>query len=467
MRRVFWIVVPTLALMGCAVGPDYIAPDLPTERAMLTSGATDAVDAAFWRNEGYDDLATLVEQALANNKDVDAALARVREAQAGLVAARGTRLPAIAADARYTAFEQSIRSPQSAGPLIAAGVIPRDGEFYTTSLQASWEIDLFGLRRRQIEASQARLLAQTEQARAVALQVTAQTVIAYADWQSFSMRAAVADRNVALQQETLDIISGKVRLGLSRRLDQVRAESALAQLQAQVPQLQAAAVAARQRLAVLLGTTADTLKLTSSESLLRAPSNIAIGTQSELLRRRPDVAIAERLLAAATADQGAAVAAMFPQLTLTASGGFEAPGISELSSGEARTTGIVPFVRWPLFQGRRLRAARDAADARQQQALAEYEQTVLQAIADTESAIAAQRAAHDALARVNAATDAAREAEQLANKLYQQGLVDYLTLLDAQRQLALLDDALLVSKNTVMLSAARLYSALGGSWMAP
>lgn len=465
ISKSFLVCASIVALYGCAVGPDYVAPvtDVP---AWQGDGDEMSAPEPFWLASEYADeyaaLAGLVEQALDGNKDIAIAQARIAESRAQLTAARGARLPALALDTRYTAFEQSIRSPQSAGPLIEAGVIPRTGEFYNASLQASWEIDIFGLRAREIEAGLAAMLATEAEAEAIALQVVAETISAWSDWQSFSQRVEVAERNIALQSKTLEIISGKVRLGLARRLDEVRAESALAELQSRLPGLQAATVGAAQRLAVLLGTDAGALAL--SPQRVTPPKDLAIGTKADMLRRRPDLRIAERSLAAATAQQGAATAAMFPQLTLTAAGGFEAGGIDDLFSGDARNSGIVPFVRWPIFQGRRLRAAKAAADARQQQALASYEKAVLQAFADAEAAIAGQRAANGALGAVVKAAASAAEAESLASKLYQQGLTDYLSLLDAQRQLALLEDAEIESRNQAVQAAARLYKSLGGSW---
>lgn len=459
------LIIATIGVAGCSVGPDYVAPDQASTAAWQRAVESQSgVAANWWADGGHPTIAGLVNRAVRDNKDIDIAKARLSEAEAGQVSARGTRLPALAADARYTAFEQSIESPQAAGPLIDAGIIPREGEFYTGTLQASWELDLFGLRGRQIAAADARAMAISAEVHATVLQIVAETVSAYADWHSFSERVVVAERNAALQQQTLNIIDNKVRLGLSRKLDSLRASTALNELQSRIPVLQASAVSAYERLAVLLGTTSDKLGLTLQSDALKTPASIAVGTKSALLQRRPDVIVAERLLAAATEEQGAATAAMFPQLTLTASGGFEAANLSNLASGDARTTGIVPFVRWPIFQGNRLRAARAAADARQQQAMAAYEKAVLTAFADTESAIAAQRAAVQSLGFIEHAASAAAAAEVLASRLYQQGLSDYLTLLDAQRQLALIEDARIVAQNQVMLNAMRLYKSLGGAW---
>ena len=453
------------ALAGCAVGPDYERPAFGADAEWRQPVAGDAAGGAdWWRNFGDPELASLVNRALAGNRELAGAVARVDAAIASRRAARGALLPAVVADARYTRFEQSLASPRVAQELVRAGIIPRDGEFYNASLETSWELDLAGGIRRSVERDDARAQAALAAADAVALQVAAETVAAYTDWQTFARRAEAARRNAALQSETLEIIEGKVRLGLTRRLDAVRAAAALAELRGRVPGLEAARAAARERLAVLVGTTSDQLALAVHAPDPAAPGEIPVGLKSELLRRRPDVLAAERTLAAAVADQGVAAAAFFPSLTLSASGGFEAGDVGDLMTGDARSSGIVPFVRWPLFQGGRLRAVRAAADARQREALADYEQAVLRAFADSESAIAGYASARRAAAAVREAQRFAAEAESLAARLYREGLVDYLTLLDAQRQLAVIDDALASAEGEVSLAAARLYKSLGGGW---
>ena len=466
------------ALAGCAVGPDYERPAFGADAEWRQPVAGDAAGGAdWWRNFGDPELASLVNRALAGNRELAGAVARVDAAIASRRAARGALLPAVVADARYTRFEQSLASPRVAQELVRAGIIPRDGEFYNASLETSWELDLAGGIRRSVERDDARAQAALAAADAVALQVAAETVAAYTDWQTFARRAEAARRNAALQSETLEIIEGKVRLGLTRRLDAVRAAAALAELRGRVPGLEAARAAARERLAVLVGTTSDQLALAVHAPDPAAPGEIPVGLKSELLRRRPDVLAAERTLAAAVADQGVAAAAFFPSLTLSASGGFEAGDVGDLmtsscywampanaAAGDARSSGIVPFVRWPLFQGGRLRAVRAAADARQREALADYEQAVLRAFADSESAIAGYASARRAAAAVREAQRFAAEAESLAARLYREGLVDYLTLLDAQRQLAVIDDALASAEGEVSLAAARLYKSLGGGW---
>ena len=460
-------VIAVLGMAGCTVGPDYQVPTtaIPADWQQSVE-AESAITERWWEAFASEELDRLVEQALLNNRDLQAAQWRIVEAQAASASAQGARLPSLSVEASYTNFEQSIESPQTAGPLIAAGVVPRTGEFYTVNGLASWEIDPFGGLRRAAQAAGARAEGASAAADGAALQVIAETVSAYNDWQNFAARVEVAERNVALQQRTLDIIEGKVRLGLVRQLDAERARAELERLRSTVPQLVAARIGARERLALLVGTTSNTLKLSTSTEDLAAPATIGLGTPAELLRRRPDVRAAERSLAAATATTGQAVAAFFPSLALNAQGGFEAEKADDLGTGDARAVGIVPFVRWPVFQGGRLRAQLRAAEASERQAYAAYEQAVLGAIADTESSLAAWRGAEQSLSRISVSRGAAGRAADLADRLYREGLVDYLSLLDAQRQLASVEDAEVAAQGQLVLAAVQLYKALGGGWEA-
>lgn len=461
-----------VVLTGCAAGPDYRAPAFgdDTEWRIAPSATADA-DIGWWRDGGDPTLARLIALALEENRELEGAIARVEAAVAGRRVAGSVALPSLIADARYTRFEQSVITPRVAEELIRQGIIPRDGEFYNAALEASWELDFAGRIRRGIERADAQALAAVAAADGVALQVVAETAIAYTDWQALGERLRVAERNIELQSRTRDIIDGKVRLGLARKLDAVRAGATLAELRANLPALQAARTAAAERLAVLVGRTSEALAplLADADAFAASPakpSNLRVGLKSELLRRRPDIRAAERTLAAAVAGQGVAAAQFFPSVVLSASAGFEAGDTGDLFSGDARSTGLVPFLRWPVFQGGRLRAEKAIADARQREALASYEQAVLQAFADSESAIAGYQGAWASLDAVAEAQALASEAETLAARLYREGLVDYLTLLDAQRQLAAIDDALAVSRGELRRAAVRLYKSLGGDWSA-
>jgi len=471
MRRDFFPFVGLLLLAGCAVGPDYAAPETEVEAEWLS--AAEAADEAglpdqWWRMLDDPGLDTALGNAAEANLEIAIAMTRVEEARAFRSVARSAFWPQIDANGRYTEFEQSIESPGAGGTLIDAGLIPREVDFYTTTLDASWELDLFGARRRQAEAANAELESAIENARAIRLAVLAETAAAYFELRGAEERLRIAESNVAAQERTLELTRRKVEAGLGRRIDELRAEAQWNAARSIIPALRSAEAASRYRLAVLTGERPEDLpaEIAAPGDLPRAPEAVPVGLRAELLRRRPDVQAAERTLAAATAGIGVAKADFFPRLVLSASYGFEAADASSLGDSRARTSAIVPFVSWPVFQGGRLRANLDGANARARAAAYSYEQSVLVALADAESAIVAYAEEATTFERLDSAADASIEAADIAARLYEQGLTDFLTVLDAQRRRDEAEDARAQSRTRQLLSLSRLYKALGGGWEA-
>jgi multidrug efflux system outer membrane protein len=468
MGRYRWALA-ALLVSGCAVGPDYTSREPDVAAEWVDSGALaapESVPGQWWRMLGDPELDELLRKAAASNLDIGIARTRIEQARAVRGIARSAFWPQAELDARYTNFEQSIESPGAGGTLIDAGLIPRDVDFYTASLDASWELDLFGGRRREAEAAAARLQSAIAEAEAVRLSVLSETATAYFEMRGAEERLAIARRNLASQARTLELTRRKVESGLARRIDELRAEAQWNAARARLPSLAAAMRAANYRLAVLTAERPEAPAGTAPDgpSLPPSPGAVPVGMRADVLRRRPDVQAAERALAAATAEVGVAKADFFPRLVLSASYGFEAEEAGDIGSGRARTTALVPFVRWPLFQGGRLRANLEGADARALAAALQYEKAILQALADAESAIAAYSEENSTLARLDAAADASAEAADIAQRLYEQGLTDFLTVLDAQRRRDEAADALAQSHTRVLLNLARLYKSLGGGW---
>lgn len=457
-----------LAMAACAVGPDYEPPETDGgEWLQPPAGAsTESLPAEWWSLLEQPEVGELVDTAVAENRDLRAALARVEEARALRGIAASALWPRLDAEARYTWFEQSLNSPGAASQLIGAGLAPRDAEFYTAGLDASWELDFFGASRRRLEAAGASSEAAAAAAAGTALSVVAETVSAWVELRGAERRLAVTRRSADAQAKTLELTRSKVEIGLGRELDALRAEAELRSTRARLPGLRAAAAASADRLAVLTGRTPGEVRAALAEGvgLPEPPATLPVGLRAEVLRRRPDVIAAERELAAATAGVGGATAAFFPRLVLGASGGFEAGDVSDLVSGDSRTVGIVPFVRWPVFQGGRLRAELRAAEARERAALARYEAAVLRALADAETALAAYAGERDTLAELKRASAAAAQAADIAARLYDRGLGDFLTVLDAERRLAETDDERVRAEIRTLLALVRVYKALGVGW---
>lgn len=454
-----------LGLTGCAVGPDYEPPQSEGGEWLAPPDGvtTESLPAAWWSLLEQPEVGGYVEAALAENRDLRAAVARVEEARALRGVAAAALWPRLDAEGSYTWYEQSLNSPGAASQIIGAGLASRDGEFYNARLDASWELDLFGVSRRRLEAADAGSAAAAAAAAGTALAVVAETVSAWIEYRGARKRLAVTRRSVDAQAETLEITRSRVDIGLARQLDALRAEAELRSTRARLPALQAAAAASADRLAVLTGRTPGEVRagLAGELALPESPASLPVGLRAEILRRRPDVIAAERELAAATAVVGGATAAFFPRLVLGASGGFEAGDVADLATGDSRSLGIVPFLRWPLFQGGRLRAELRAAEARQRAALARYEGAVLRALADAESALAAWAGEHGTLAELRKASAAAAQAADIAARLYDKGLGDFLSVLDAERRHAETDDERVRAEIRTLLALVRVHKALG------
>ena len=465
------MVAGVFGIAGCAVGPDYETPEIEVQPEWLAEAeAADesALPDQWWTLLEDQGLDTALANAANANLEIAIAMARVDEARAFRSVARSAFWPQVDANARYTEFEQSIESPGAGGTLIEAGLIPREVDFYTATLDASWELDLFGARRRQAEAANAELESALENARAVRLAVLAETAAAYFEMRGAEERLRIAESNVAAQERTLELTRRKVEAGLGRRIDELRAEAQWNAVRSLMPALRSSQTASRYRLAVLTGERPEDLPtvIAAPGNLPTAPVAVPVGMRAEILRRRPDVLAAERSLAAATAGIGVAKAEFFPRLVLSANYGFESSVASNIGDSRARTSALVPFVSWPVFQGGRLRANLEGANARTQAAAYAYEQSVLVALADAESAIVAYNEEATTFERLDLAADASIRAADIATQLYEQGLTDFLTVLDAQRRRDEAVDARAQSRTRQLLSLSRLYKALGGGWEA-
>lgn len=457
------------ALAGCAVGPDYV-PGMQDVSPGWSGPARASVDAplpdAWWPALGDDELGELLTLAARHNPDIRIATARVEEARALRGIARSAFWPNVAAAASYTEATQSLAAPGPAGSLVEAGLIDRDVSFYASGLDASWEIDVFGGNRRRSQAADARLDATIAERDAVRLAVLAETASAWFELLGARERLRIAQANLSSQARTVELTKRKADAGLSRRIDVLRAEAQLDALRAAVPALEAAIRASAWRLGVLTGRRPEAVAAgrTEGAALPAPPAALPVGLRADVLRRRPDVITAERDLAAAIADVGVATADFFPRFVLAGSLGFEAESAADLGSGRARTGTLVPFVSWPVFQGGRLRAGLEAADARAVQAAAAYERAVLAALADAESALSDYAEELETWRLLTTSAGASREAAEIAQKLYEQGLADFLTVLDAERRRNRAEDAAAQSHTRLLLDLARVYKALGGGW---
>ncbi len=339
-------------------------------------------------------------------------------------------------------------------------------EVYSTGLDAAWELDLFGGKRRAVEATQADLEASEESLGSVLVSLAGEVALNYVDVRSFQARLAIAEANRDAQAETYQIAQWRFEAGLTTQLDVEQAKLNLEQTRSQIPTLQVGLEEAKNRLAVLLGKHPGTLDVELSEirTIPTAHLAIAVGVPADVLRNRPDVRKAERELAAQTARIGVATAELYPKLSLTGSIGLEALTPGKLFSAGNETYGLGLPVSWTLFDAGRIRQNIKVQNALQEQALVNYESAILSALEEVENALIACAKEQSRLQSLFLAEQAAGQAFDLAKTRYTSGLTDFQVVLDSQRSLLSVQDQRVVSEAQVTADLVRLYKALGGGW---
>lgn len=456
-----------LACAGCAVGPDYRPPQTVTPdewHSLHNAAGAPAGDPAaladWWKTLNDPTLNQLIDQALARNKTAKEAYARVVEARARRGIAAGDFWPSLDASAggNRTTSESRVSDPD-------VGLSGGTDEIYSAGLDAGWELDLFGGKRRAFEAASAQLGASEADLRDVLVTLLGDVALSYVDVRTAQSRLTFAEKNLEAQRGVLDITQWRAAAGLATGLDVDQAQSNYQQTRAAIPSLQTSLVQSMNRLAVLTGDPPGSVEtvLAERKPVPVASLEIAAGVPVDVLRRRPDIRIAERRLAAQTAEVGVATAQLYPNLSLSGSITLQSLSAGDVLNG-FRTDRLGLSLAMPLFRGGALRQNVKAQNALVDQALASYESTVLGAYEEVENALTAssnESARHDAL---QLGVESARRASDLALTQYNSGLVDFQTVLDADRQLLALEDSLAVSDGEMTANLVRLYKALGGGW---
>jgi NodT family efflux transporter outer membrane factor (OMF) lipoprotein len=461
-----------LALGGCVVGPDYVAPGVSApERweAPLAEGLSEAPPdlaalARWWDALGDPILTGLVERALAQNLDLQQAEARVRQARAERAGARSGLFPLVQARG---STQRSHSGGQAGGSF--SGVPTGGGgdrSLYQLGLDASWELDLFGGLRRGVEAADAELAASAEDRNGVRVSLAAELALAYVELRAFQARLAIATANLGLQEETLQLASWRSEAGLTTALDVEQARTAVEQSRAEIPVLQSGVARSRQRLCVLVaeppGALADLLD--EPRPVPVAPLDLAVGVPADALLRRPDLRRAERQLAAQTARVGAATALKYPSVSLLGSIGLDALHRRALFDSGAATSALGSSLSQVILDFGSIRAAIDVEEALREQSLAAFGSAVLLGLEETENALVAFENEQDRRRALAEAAAAAARAAELSRAQYGSGLVDFEAVLVAERSLFSLQDQLAASEGEVTANLIRLYKALGGGW---
>ena len=476
--RVPALLLPLLAAFAaCTVGPDYEPPDLTTtvpdqwHLAVETEMTADTTDLEMWWLTFNDSLLTdLIRRAEFGNLDLQAAVGRVAEARAIRGIAKGGYWPDIVLGGAYN--YQKISENGLTG---AANSQPDDGgsslleepiDSWVFGLDMSWEIDLFGRIRRTVEASDAQLQASVEDYRDVLVTLYAEVGSAYVDARAFQTRLDFAQQNVESQRNSLELTRDRFNAGLTSALDVAQAEQNLAQTESTIPSLEIGLEASLNRLAVLLGDAPGALhaELQAYTGLPRPDDKVAYGIPADLLRRRPDIRQSERLLASQTARIGIATADLYPTLSLGGTIGMEALDFEDLAEGSSLFWSLVPQISWPIFTGGKIQNRIRAEEARTQQALAAYEQTVLRALEEVQNALVAYGKEKHRRDRLLEAVRASQRAVDLVETQYVSGLTNFQNFLDAQRSLFRQQDELAQSAGQVVNNLITLNRSLGGGW---
>lgn len=449
-----------LALAACAVGPDYKTPE--TSAADIKSVSQGNYDRArtqtlWWQQFDDPTLNQLIGKALDGNRDLRVSFARLRAARAIRDDVSNDAMPVItsraSADigrAQQPGFNDDRRS---------------NAERYDLGLDMAWEVDLFGRIRRQLEAADADQ--QVAEGNLYQLQVTmiGDLVDAYGQLRGAQLREDIARANLKNQQDSRTTTVALRDAGVGNELDVVRSDARLAAVEATIPQLQAEQVRQRNRIATLIGERADTMSVDLAPAKLPAIAKaLQIGDPSQVLRHRPDVFAAERTLAGYTARVGVATADLFPRVSLTGFLGFTAARGSQIGSSAANAWTLGPSITWPAFDLGSVRARLRGAKADADGALASYEQQVLLALEETENAFSDYDKRQQRLVSLIRQSESSRAAANLAGIQYREGTVDFLVLLDAERERLSAEDAQAQAEIDVYHGIVAIYKALGGGW---
>jgi NodT family efflux transporter outer membrane factor (OMF) lipoprotein len=459
-----------LLAAGCSVGPNYKRPQVPvpgqwTVEAARGTSAKPVEKDAWWTSFQDAELNSLVERAAGQNLDLKVALERVREARAARGISKSGFFPSVDAGVSGSRNRQRVIAAGAPG---AVKIVPVEFNNFQGDLAASWELDVFGGIRRGVQAASSDVAAAEENRRDVLVILQGDVGRVYAQLRGFQRRLEIANKNIKTQQDTLDLTRARAKAGLATDLDVSRASAQLESTRAVVPTLVSGIDVSIHRLSVLLGEEPGALRseLENASAIPTAEPDVGVGLPSDLLKRRPDIRRSEAQLAAATARVGEAKADLFPHFVLTGTAGRQATQLHDLTLGAGNFFSAGPGITLPLFTGGRIRSNIALQNSRQRQALISYQSSVLHALEEVENALVDYSEEQERRDRLNQAAQQSQLAVDLATEQYKAGLTDFLSVLDAERELYADEDQAVQSETSVTTDVIALYRALGGGWNA-
>jgi NodT family efflux transporter outer membrane factor (OMF) lipoprotein len=501
-RRLWLLLIAAASLPGCTVGPNFTPPKpdiqagfwpakTPASPAQIRPSVTepDPIDPNWWTLFGDPELTALESRLAAGNLDIATYIERLGESRAQLGVARADELPTLDANGSYTrelpsnkgvialfsgggggtyAASGSVGSGASGttgGIPVASKTIP-PFNLFQYGFDASWELDIFGHARREVEAAKANVQAAQEQGRTALVSAEAELARDYIELRGVQQQIAITRADLKAFNDTLQLTRERAQAGLTTTLDVANSTAQLATSRAELPQLEAQQVQALNALCLLLGEQPGALdaELLTPAPVPPVPPVVPVGLPSELARRRPDIRAAEAQLHAATAQIGVAVADFYPQIQLSGSIGLQALQAKDLGNWAARTYGLGPTISLPIFEGGRLRATLELRKGEQREAAIAYRQTVLSALADVSNALTSYDQEQIRRVQLQNAAQQNERAVSLATQRYRDGLTSFIDVLDAQRQELSAEQQLTDSTTTVSTDLVALYKALGGGW---
>jgi outer membrane protein, multidrug efflux system len=451
-------------LAGCAVGPNYRQPATPVDAHFANAGEPGFAEEGgvdrYWTTFSDPLLDGLVDDALAHNKDLAASAANLQAARAARRLAGFDLFPT----ATFTGgYAHDLDSKQQ---LPFADRHDREFDSADAGFTGLWELDLFGRVRRNVEAARADVGQAAATLQDARVSVIAELCRDYFVLRGLQDQLELTQRNADNQFSTLKLTRVRLEAGRGNQLDSARAEAQWQTTVASIPLLETSVATTVYRLSVLTGRQPNALseRLTPKPSPDLPPLN-AIGTPEQLLRRRPDIRVAERRLAGATARVGVAVGDLFPKVTLTGSVGYQAPTFGQFGTRDALFFSAGPSISWAAFDLGRVRARISSAKAQTDAALASYEGSVLNALEDTEGALISYGRSQSRREALKVAAAASDKAADLAQRRFEGGLIDFLEVLDAERTALSAELLLSQSRTDAATSLIAVYKALGGGWI--
>jgi NodT family efflux transporter outer membrane factor (OMF) lipoprotein len=452
------------------VGPDYSRPPVPQQngwQAVKGAAAQPAEDVRWWRDLKDPQLVNCIEKGVSGNQNIKEAEARVREARALRGVAAASLLPQVDGSALYNrSMTSSTAGIISQLPKNLISQVNFEQDLYQVGFDASWELDIFGGRRREVQAASARAQSSIENYRDVMISVIAEIARNYVELRGAQRQLAIAEKNSDIQEKTLSLVKVRQDAKITSDLEVEQAKAQLERTRGSIPPLQASIRGSAYRLAVLTGQPPNALldDLLATSPIPNPPDIVPVGLPSDLLLRRPDLRRAENDLRAATSDIGASTADLYPRFYLTGYAEPQTAKFVDLFRANSFAWSVGPAVSWPVFQGGRIRSNIAATEARRDEALARYRQAVLTAMQEVETSLVGYAEHQVERERLAMSVESQARAVELARERFERGIKDFMTVLDAERQLRDVENSLAMSETQVMVNLIGLYKALGGGW---